>query len=148
MTDWLRDVVIAMRCNEPTADRMIMNAAFLVARNMAQSFESRVEDIASRYEKLTFQSRGPWPPYNFVNLRLKFDRSAMPAPSNPRDDVACALNVEYQNNEELAGQQVSSKVAERGSKWRRSYRFSQGLGECRGIPFRLTWSPEGRGDVP
>jgi hypothetical protein len=34
-----------------------------------------VKDIGSRYEKLTFKYTGPWPPYNFVNIRLKLERA-------------------------------------------------------------------------
>lgn len=71
----LRDVSVASRSNKPIGDRMIMNAAFLVARNMEQAFDARVKAIGSRYEKLTFKYTGPWPPYNFVNIRLKLERA-------------------------------------------------------------------------
>ena len=30
---------------------------------------------AARYDKLTFRYSGPWPPYNFVNIRLKLERA-------------------------------------------------------------------------
>jgi hypothetical protein len=71
----LRDVSVASRANKPIGDRMIMNAAFLVARNLEQAFDARVKDIGQRYEKLTFKYTGPWPPYNFVNIRLKLERA-------------------------------------------------------------------------
>jgi hypothetical protein len=71
----LRDVSVASRSNKPIGDRMIMNAAFLVARDMEQAFDARVKEIGSRYEKLTFKYTGPWPPYNFVNIRLKLERA-------------------------------------------------------------------------
>jgi Gas vesicle synthesis protein GvpL/GvpF len=71
----LRDVSVASRSNKPIGDRMIMNAAFLVARDMEQSFDARVKDIGQRYDKLTFKYTGPWPPYNFVNIRLKLERA-------------------------------------------------------------------------
>ena len=71
----LRDVSVASRSNKPIGDRMIMNAAFLVARNMEQAFDARVKDIGERYDKLTFKFTGPWPPYNFVNIRLKLERA-------------------------------------------------------------------------
>jgi hypothetical protein len=71
----LRDVSVASRSNKPIGDRMIMNAAFLVARNLEQAFDSRVKDIGQRYDKLTFKYTGPWPPYNFVNIRLKLERA-------------------------------------------------------------------------
>jgi hypothetical protein len=71
----LRSVSVASRSNKPIGDRMIMNAAFLVARSLEQAFDARVKDIGQRYDKLTFKFTGPWPPYNFVNIRLKLERA-------------------------------------------------------------------------
>jgi hypothetical protein len=68
-------VSVASRSNKPIGDRMIMNAAFLVARDAEEAFDARVKAIGSRYEKLTFKYTGPWPPYNFVNIRLKLERA-------------------------------------------------------------------------
>jgi hypothetical protein len=73
--DALRSVSVASRSNKPIGDRMIMNAAFLVSREMEQPFDSRVKEIGQQYEKLTFKYTGPWPPYNFVNIRLKLERA-------------------------------------------------------------------------
>jgi hypothetical protein len=71
----LRNVSVASRSNKPIGDRMIMNAAFLVARQLEDAFDARVKDIGQRYDKLTFKYTGPWPPYNFVNIRLKLERA-------------------------------------------------------------------------
>ena len=71
----LRDVSVASRSNKPIGDRMIMNAAFLVARDMEAAFDRSVKDIGQRFDKLTFKYTGPWPPYNFVNIRLKLERA-------------------------------------------------------------------------
>ena len=71
----LRDVSVASRSNKPIGDRVIMNAAFLVARTREQEFDARVKDIGQQYDKLTFKYTGPWPPYNFVNIRLKLERA-------------------------------------------------------------------------
>src|SRR5258706_9510441 len=72
----LRDVSVASRTNKPIGDRMIMNAAFLVSRDREQAFDSKVKEIGARYDKLTFKYTGPWPPYNFVNIRLKLDAAS------------------------------------------------------------------------
>jgi hypothetical protein len=54
-----------------------MNAAFLVARNKQEQFDQKVHEIGKRYEgKLNFKYTGPWPPYNFVTIRLQLERSA------------------------------------------------------------------------
>ena len=36
---------------------------------------ARVKALGARYDKLTFKYTGPWPPYNFVNIRLKLERA-------------------------------------------------------------------------
>jgi hypothetical protein len=72
--DRLRDVAVASRINKPIGDKMIMNAAFLVSRDQETAFDTRVKNIASEHDKLTFKYTGPWPPYNFVNIRLKLER--------------------------------------------------------------------------
>jgi Gas vesicle synthesis protein GvpL/GvpF len=71
----LRDVSVASRVNRAIGDKMIMNAAFLVQREHEPDFDRRIKEIASRYDKLTFKYTGPWPPYNFVNIRLKLERA-------------------------------------------------------------------------
>ena len=71
----LRDVSVASRVNRAIGDKMIMNAAFLVQRDQEQAFDRRIKEIASRFDKLTFKYTGPWPPYNFVNIRLKLERA-------------------------------------------------------------------------
>lgn len=71
----LRDVAVASRSNKPIGDRMIMNAAFLVSRDREQAFDTRVKEIGQRHDKLTFKYTGPWPPYNFVNIKLKLERA-------------------------------------------------------------------------
>jgi len=71
----LRDTAVASRANKPIGDRMIMNAAFLIARDREAEFDQKVKEIASKYEgKLSFKYTGPWPPYNFVHIRLKLER--------------------------------------------------------------------------
>ena len=71
----LREVSVASRINKPIGDKMIMNAAFLISREKETAFDARVKSIAGRFDKLTFKYTGPWPPYNFVNIRLKLERA-------------------------------------------------------------------------
>ena len=72
--DLLRDVSVASRINKPIGDKMIMNAAFLISRDQESAFDAKVKSIAGKFDKLTFKYTGPWPPYNFVNIRLKLER--------------------------------------------------------------------------
>jgi len=71
----LRDVCVASRANKPIGDKMIMNAAFLVEREREAAFDARVKTLGAIYDTLTFRYTGPWPPYNFVNIRLKLERA-------------------------------------------------------------------------
>ena len=71
----LRAVSVASRANKPIGDKMIMNAAFLVSRARETAFDGKVKQIGARYPNLTFKYTGPWPPYNFVNIRLKLERA-------------------------------------------------------------------------
>jgi hypothetical protein len=71
----LRDVSVASRANKPIGDKMILNAAFLVDRTREAGFDARVKALGAKYAALTFRYTGPWPPYNFVNIRLKLERA-------------------------------------------------------------------------
>jgi hypothetical protein len=72
----LKDVSVASRSNKVIGDRMILNAAFLVDRRDEKGFDERVKAISLQYEDLlTFKYTGPWPPYNFVNIKLKLEKA-------------------------------------------------------------------------
>jgi len=73
--DALRPVAVASRANRPIGDKMILNAAFLVRRDKEPDFDAAVKAIGATYEHLMFKYTGPWPPYNFVNIRLKLERA-------------------------------------------------------------------------
>ena len=70
----LREVSVDARVNKPIGDRMIMNAAFLVERTGDAAFEARLRALGGRHDALTFTCTGPWPPWNFVNIRLKLEQ--------------------------------------------------------------------------
>src|SRR3954451_4776674 len=74
--DQIKPVAVASRSNKPIGDRMILNAAFLVDRAQEQAFDERVKETSGKYEELlTFKYSGPWPPYNFVNIKLKLEKA-------------------------------------------------------------------------
>jgi hypothetical protein len=71
----LRNVCVASRDNKPIGEKMIMNAAFLIERHREAEFDAAVNRVAKRFgSRLNFRYTGPWPPYNFVNIRLKLER--------------------------------------------------------------------------
>jgi hypothetical protein len=72
----LKPVAVASRSNKPIGDRMIMNAAYLVNRSREQEFDEAVKALSRKYEDLlSFKYTGPWPPYNFVNIKLRLERA-------------------------------------------------------------------------
>ena len=72
----LKPVAVASRSNKPIGDRMIMNAAYLVERSREQEFDEAVKALSRKYEDvLSFKYTGPWPPYNFVNIKLRLERA-------------------------------------------------------------------------
>jgi len=74
--DSLRPAAVASRTNKPIGDRMIMNAAYLVERDGERQFDEAVGALSRKYEDvLSFKYTGPWPPYNFVNIKLRLERA-------------------------------------------------------------------------
>ena len=55
----LRNVSVASRSNKPIGERMIMNAAFLVSREMEHAFDGRVKEIGQQYRQPDVQVHGP-----------------------------------------------------------------------------------------
>jgi len=67
----LRALAAAACLNNTIGPRMILNAAFLVEKEKEAAFDRKVNDICQPYlDKLTFKYTGPWPPYNFVDIKL------------------------------------------------------------------------------
>ncbi len=74
--DSLKPVAVASRSNKPIGERMIMNAAYLIERSREEDFDEAVKRLSRKYEDvLSFKYTGPWPPYNFVNIKLRLERA-------------------------------------------------------------------------
>jgi hypothetical protein len=72
----LKPVAVASRTNKPIGDRMILNGAYLVDRSREEDFDRVVKQLSQKYEDvLSFKYTGPWPPYNFVNIKLRLERA-------------------------------------------------------------------------
>lgn len=72
----LQPLSAASRSNKLIGDSMILNAAFLVDRTRERDVDETVERLSQTYrEALSFKYSGPWPPYNFVNIKLKLERA-------------------------------------------------------------------------
>jgi len=77
---WLEGTAVAVQQNRPMNERMILNAAFLVEGSEQERFHMAVEQLAAHFAgRLTFKPTGPWPPYNFVRIRLAIEPGVRPA---------------------------------------------------------------------
>jgi hypothetical protein len=71
----LRAVSVAACHNKPIGDKMILNAAYLVPRERQADLDAAVARIGQKFhDRLNFKYTGPWPPYNFVNIRLRLEQ--------------------------------------------------------------------------
>lgn len=58
---------------KPKAEKEIVNLAVLVDAGLREQFEAAVADAADRFsQEVVFELTGPFPPHNFVELRLNF----------------------------------------------------------------------------
>jgi hypothetical protein len=58
-----------VKTNSTYGELMIVNAAFLVAKEKEKDFDAEVQGLANRFgEKVRFKYVGTLPPFNFVNL--------------------------------------------------------------------------------
>lgn len=72
----LRPLSVATRSNKLIGDNMILSVAFLVERSREEEFDEAVKDLSRLHQELlAFTYTGPWPPYNFVNIKLKLERA-------------------------------------------------------------------------
>ena len=67
-----KECIEDFRFNKIINIRMILNAAFLVRKTQEKEFDKKVDELDKKYGyKIKFRYSGPFPPYNFVDIRLK-----------------------------------------------------------------------------
>ncbi|HEY4552102.1 MAG TPA: GvpL/GvpF family gas vesicle protein [Bacillaceae bacterium] len=72
----LQELAVASKTNDPIGEKMLLNAAFLVDRDKEADFDKAVNEIYESWEdKVEFNYSGPWPAYNFINIRLKVEEA-------------------------------------------------------------------------
>ncbi|BAF58611.1 hypothetical protein PTH_0430 [Pelotomaculum thermopropionicum SI] len=74
--DPLQDIADSSLKKEIVTPRMVLHAVFLTAREKLSEFDLKVEEFHQKYkDALAIKYTGPWPPYNFVNIRINLTRS-------------------------------------------------------------------------
>lgn len=70
----LRPLAVEAQVSPPITDRMVVNAAFLIAAADEPAFEAAVQALdAELGRRILFKLVGPVPPYNFVSLTIGWD---------------------------------------------------------------------------
>lgn len=70
--DNLKTCTVSSRLNAPLGERMVLNAAYLVEKARETEFDQRVNEVAAEIgDRFDFNYTGPWPPYNFVDIKLR-----------------------------------------------------------------------------
>ncbi|MBS3819577.1 GvpL/GvpF family gas vesicle protein [bacterium] len=69
----LRNQNIDYVMNSIVSDSMVMNSAFLIDKRQEPDFDDRVAGLSDKYkDRYQFKYIGPSPPYNFVNLYIRW----------------------------------------------------------------------------
>lgn len=72
--DTLSPLAVDTRINDIITDMMIVNASFLVDRNQVRAFIDKVNALQQASGgRLTIQTAGPLPPYNFVSVVVHWE---------------------------------------------------------------------------
>ncbi|PLS07160.1 GvpL/GvpF family gas vesicle protein [Neobacillus cucumis] len=70
----LLELAEAGKQNNTIPGKVVLNAAFLIDRNKEDVFDQKVNDLYELWkEQVEFKYSGPWPAYNFVNIRLRIE---------------------------------------------------------------------------
>ncbi|GBF32442.1 gas vesicle synthesis GvpL [Desulfocucumis palustris] len=67
----LQKEAVESRLNDIVGERMVLNAAFLVDKAGEEQFDLAVNRFYDIYGRtLEFKYTGPWPPYNFIDVKV------------------------------------------------------------------------------
>lgn len=70
----LLELAEAGKQNDTAPGKTLLNAAFLLDSKSEKAFDKRVNDLYELWkDKAEFKYTGPWPAYNFVNIRLRIE---------------------------------------------------------------------------
>ncbi|MEC5424506.1 GvpL/GvpF family gas vesicle protein [Virgibacillus sp. C22-A2] len=75
--DELAPIAEVTQTNEPIGEKMLLNAAYLVDRDKEEIFDEKVNELHEKWkDRVKFNYTGPWPAYNFINIKLKVEESS------------------------------------------------------------------------
>ncbi|SFD40242.1 Gas vesicle synthesis protein GvpL/GvpF [Lentibacillus persicus] len=72
----LEELAEAAVTNEVLSETMLLNASFLIDKDKEDEFDALVNEAHERWKDHSdFNYTGPWPAYNFINIRLSVEAS-------------------------------------------------------------------------
>lgn len=72
----LTPITEASKVNDPIGEKMLLNAAYLIDRGTEEAFDQKVNELHDKWnDKVDFNYTGPWPAYNFINIKLKVEET-------------------------------------------------------------------------
>ncbi|SFF67065.1 Gas vesicle synthesis protein GvpL/GvpF [Halobacillus alkaliphilus] len=64
------------KSNDTVGEKMLLNGAYLIDRDNEQAFDEKVNELHERWkDRVEFKYTGPWPAYNFINIKLKVEET-------------------------------------------------------------------------
>ncbi|MFC7319914.1 GvpL/GvpF family gas vesicle protein [Halobacillus campisalis] len=64
------------KANDPIGEKMLLNGSYLIDRSKEDQFDEKVNEMHEKWkDKVDFKYTGPWPAYNFINIKLKVEES-------------------------------------------------------------------------
>lgn len=70
----LKESAEAAKANDNIGEKMLMNASFLIDKDREAEFDKKVNEVHDKWkDKAEFKYTGPWPAYNFIDIRLKVE---------------------------------------------------------------------------
>lgn len=66
----LNKIAVQSKSGKLFSDRLVLNRSFLVDRGKIDEFSDMVANLREKCKGLRIQYTGPWPPYNFVDIKI------------------------------------------------------------------------------
>jgi len=66
----LRELAVQCKLGKRFSKRLILNAFYLVAKEKVEVFIGAAKELEEKFKQLKIQCTGPWPPFNFVTIKV------------------------------------------------------------------------------
>ncbi len=63
-------LAVKEKSNKLFSERLVVNQSYLTDKNNLDQFSEKVTELTEKFSSLKIQYSGPWPPYNFVTIRI------------------------------------------------------------------------------